>query len=383
MKGAKVLIALGCWWLCSAGLLAQEEVYISLFYPNNTSSGVDANHRVELFNNSPSNVFDLSGWYLVTRQYAIRFPAGLKIGSRRSVSVAKSGADVLIQAGNQVVFRELGQGEGDFVALFSPGLELVDGFWFSSQSSVSFLPSRIALPKSVDGPPFRELPPESDPVWQSMAAAPDPALSFVRISGQWRIQSRRANINPATEFDQFQGLYQDGLVNLSWITTFEADCFVLNVERSTDNREFSLLSRIPGQINQLKPTAYQYADTTPVQGRVYYYRIRNIDKFNNEIVSSSVRVRTQAESGALSLAIQRSNPSAGRLFDLRFSSQIAQQVRINLLDEELREIAVLFDGQVEAEKQHLIRLKKSLPVGKYFIVVSTESQKYYEQVVLE
>jgi hypothetical protein len=383
MKGAKVLIALGCWWLCTAGLLAQEEVYISLFYPNNTSAGVDANHRVELFNGSTSNAFDLSGWYLVTRQYAVRFPAGVKIGSLRSVSLAKSGADVLIQAGSQVVFRDAGQGEGDFVALFSPSLQLVDGFWFSTQSSVSFLPSRVPLPKSVDGPAFRELPPEADPVWQSMAAAPDPALSFVRISGQWRIQSRRANINPATEFDQFQGVYQNGRVNLGWTTTFEADCYFMNVERSTDNREFSLLSRVAGQVNQLKPTAYQYADSTAVQGRVYYYRIRNIDKFNNEIVSSSVRVRTEAESGALNLAIQRSNPSAGRLFDLRFSSQIAQQVRINLLDEELREIAVLFDGQVEAEKQHLIRLKKSLPVGKYFIVVSTESQKYYEQVVLE
>ena len=68
---------------------------------------------------------------------------------------------------------------------------------------------------------------------------------------------------------------------------------------------------------------------------------------------------------------------------MRFSARESQHVKVKLLDELLREIDILYTGTIEAKKQNLLNYTHQLPVGKYFVIVSTGSKRYYEPLVVD
>ncbi|MEO1451194.1 MAG: hypothetical protein AAFV07_16810, partial [Bacteroidota bacterium] len=77
-----------------------------------------------------------------------------------------------------------------------------------------------------------------------------------------------------------------------------------------------------------------------------------------------------------------SEVEGGPSVDVRFASQIDQVVRVQLLDEEFREMAMLYYGMVEADRQHLVTYNRPLVIGKYYIIVSTPQGRYYETFVV-
>jgi hypothetical protein len=178
-----------------------------------------------------------------------------------------------------------------------------------------------------------------------------------------------------------QTQYVDGIVTVKWSTRFEKDCYFHVVERSTDGKNFREIERVRTSGNTPGGQAYSCYDPKVEKDRVYFYRISNLDKFGNLLYSEPARVRTEASPDGFTFDVIRDEDR--RSLSVRFSSRDSQQVRIELLDEELRKISTLYLGDAEAEKQNLVSYNQSLPIGKYFVIVSTEERRFYEPFIME
>lgn len=373
--------------ICWVGACAQS-LYISKFVPSNPLNPQNADHRVELFYEGKKGYLDLSGYLLVTRHYVFRLPNNTFIGPMNALSLgrvtneANKHLDLEYSQQRDFTQREIeGTDEGDFAVLYDPNRNMVDAFYFGPQKSVSFLPTRVSLKT------YREnielaVPDEGDSRWAYLQNPEDPAMAFICINHNWHPTSRRSNIFPAARYRFLQAKYVDGIVSLKWKTLFENDCFVHTVERSTDGNTFEVLEQLRGPINSSQPFDYTYYDAVVEKNRVYYYRIANIDKFGNIIQSSLTKIRTEENPGGFTFDILPADKHTISSLNIRFSAKESQTVRIKLLDEQLREIANLYQGSIEAGKQNLLNYTKPLPVGKYFVVVSTSQRRYYEPFVV-
>jgi hypothetical protein len=71
------------------------------------------------------------------------------------------------------------------------------------------------------------------------------------------------------------------------------------------------------------------------------------------------------------------------IVSVRFYSAYSQRVKIKLYNAQFREIAVLYENPVYAEAQNLLRLKESLPSGKYILVATTDNKRYVESFIVK
>ncbi|WNJ20901.1 hypothetical protein [Pontibacter sp. G13] len=378
--------------LCTIGLgllvISQayaQDVYISRYIPGITASAQDPTHRVELFNESPTEYADLSGYYLLTRYYILKFPANTYIAPMGSLDMGSKqakGVDLVFDRKSRFsVRRPEGEDEGDYVVLYNRKQEIVDAFYFGKRVSVTFLPSQAQVPDPQIGDILLKAPDESDYRWTFLRNPRDPAMSFVRINGSWRPNDRVKNMVPATHYRLTGTKFVDGIVTLKWKTLFERDCYHHVVERSTDSKHFFPIERLVGPQNQAGAFEYTYYDAEVQEDRVYYYRIANIDKFGNTVYSKVAKVRTQQEAGSFTFDLIQDEVEGA--VNVRFSSRREQMVRMKLLDEELRQIDLLYVGDIEAEKQYLVNYTKRLPVGKYYVIVTAEERRYYEPFIVE
>ncbi|RMG62347.1 MAG: hypothetical protein D6722_18605, partial [Bacteroidetes bacterium] len=259
--------------------------------------------------------------------------------------------------------------------------EFVDGCYLSRKEEVDFLPGT----SDYQGRMFA-LPEEKDYRWAPrINNLPDPAMEFLRIHGSWVINSRSRTLPhaQATSYRLLQARYIDGVVTVKWKTAYERDCYAHWVERSTDGNDYRPLRRVRGSYNQEELSEYTFYDTDVQSNRVYYYRISNEDKFGQVVTSAPTMVRTEENPGSFTFDLLRGEGEGQDLLNVRFSSRTRQQVRMQLMDGELRELAVLYFGEVEAGQQNLVTYTQPLPVGKYFVIVSTEQNRLYEPFIVD
>ena len=376
-------------WLSWLGCLplAAQEVYLSRMAPGNPQHQHDVLFRIDLFNESEDFV-DLSGYVLITRHFALRLPTNTFIRRYSHLRLGRNdfNGDLDLAFSNLPTWKERKvdtEEEGDFVALLDPSLEMVDGFLYSPRATVNFLPTREWLQTPADDQLRLSIPDESDPRWEYLRNRRDPAMAFVRINGDWRPSSRSRNLWPATQFRDLSAKYVDGIATIQWRTLFERDCYFHILERSTDGKNYRPIEQVSGPVNSEDPFEYTLYDTGVERDRLYYYRVSCTDKFGYTTYATATKLRTQETPGEFTFDVIRAEIEGGRSFDVRFSSKDQQQVRVKLMDEALREVAVLFYGTVEAERQTLINYQDELANGKYYLIVATEKRRYYEPLIIE
>jgi len=355
--------------------------------PGNPQHQHDVLFRIDLFNESEDFV-DLSGYVLVTRHFALRLPTNTFIRRYSHLRLGRNdfNGDLDLAFSNLPTWKERKvdtEEEGDFVALLDPSLEMVDGFLYSPRATVNFLPTREWLQTPADDQLRLSIPDESDPRWEYLRNRRDPAMAFVRINGDWRPSSRSRNLWPATQFRDLSAKYVDGIATIQWRTLFERDCYFHILERSTDGKNYRPIEQVSGPVNSEDPFEYTLYDTGVERDRLYYYRVSCTDKFGYTTYATATKLRTQETPGEFTFDVIRAEIEGGRSFDVRFSSKDQQQVRVKLMDEALREVAVLFYGTVEAERQTLINYQDELANGKYYLIVATEKRRYYEPLIIE
>ncbi len=89
------------------------------------------------------------------------------------------------------------------------------------------------------------------------------------------------------EFAKFNAIRQGQKTSLAWTTASEVNNDVFVVERSTDNLEWTVISRVDGAGTSTEAISYVAIDERPENG-INYYRVAQID-FNGEISFSPVR----------------------------------------------------------------------------------------------
>jgi hypothetical protein len=65
-------------------------------------------------------------------------------------------------------------------------------------------------------------------------------------------------------------------VKIDWITAYEKDNLLFEVERSLDGRHFTTIGNINGKGNSTDRQTYSFYDEKPVNG-VSYYRLKQVD----------------------------------------------------------------------------------------------------------
>lgn len=317
----------------------------------------DPRHRVEVFNATAAPL-DVSGYLLLTRQYAARFPAGTVIPPFQALSMAKSGPVSLpFTAFDDFSLRfaqEITQ--GDYVALLDRRNRMVDGFWISPRTPV-FLPDvwqGISVPAA------------NSRLWSGMSLDPRIPMAVIRLAGGWQMASDTKNLTPATEFGPFSATYRDGVVALSWQTQFEEECYAFEVERSANGGPFARLQTVRAAINARTPQRYLAYDTEAKPDQLYQYRIRQQDKFGFVLTSAAVPVSTRRQAGDVSLTVLPEEAGAAPSFSI--NALTATPVQVLLLDESYAVVGTLYRGELGAGDSRLIALRQGLPNGTYVVL---------------
>lgn len=382
------ILLLFTWLSICPTSLSGQQTYISKYVSGQSGKAEDRAHRIELFNESRTLSQDLSGYMLMTRNYVFQFPDQTILRPLQSLRLGydATGGKLDLAYARLETWKKrepIGSQNGDFTILYDQTGEIVDAFYFSLLETVDFLPTSLTWKTSDGSDMFLEAPREDDPIWVHLKASQDPAFSFFRIAGRWQVGSRNKNILPAVKYRTPKISYEGSSVLLSWTTQEERDCFFHLIERSTDGKNFKEIGIVESIGSSSQEQTYSYTDTEIEQDRLYYYRIANSDKFGNVVYATPVKIRSEEGLGLFALEILEGDPSTNHALNLRFSGKEQQQIRIQLMDEELREISVLYYGIIEANKQNLIIYKDPLPLGKYFVIVSTEAKRYYEPFIIE
>jgi hypothetical protein len=363
-------------------MAAGQEVYLSRFAGGNFLK--DNRHRIDIFNES-ENYRSMGGWLLVTRQYVARFPANTVIAPHSSLRLAKR------KEGNfrpDLAFTDLKDfliriperiEAGDYAVLFDPNLRIIDAFFFSPVPEPGFLPDEGELITFRQDKVRFRIPEAANPRWSSLQLAPDPAMVFIHMADAWQVTSRNRNLFPATEYDPPEAKYVDGIITLKWKSRFEQDCFSHRIERSLEGGPFREAGSVEGKGNTRLPSEYILYDDKVDAGKAYRYRIVNVDKFGNEVFSPEVAIRTEMSASAFMLEWFWGESAGSSDLNVRFSTRQPQEVRIKILDEQFREVAMLFAARLEANSPHLIKFREELPLGKYFLVADTDKRRVYRE----
>lgn len=331
----------------------------------------DPRHRVEIFNTTALPL-DLSGYLLLTRQYAARFPQGTVVQPFRSLSMAKGGNVSLpftaISDFSLRFAQEINQ--GDYVALYDKRGRMVDGFWISPKTPVF-------LPDSWQGV---QVPSANNRIWSGMAIDPRIPMAVIRLNSGWQMASDIKNLTPATEFGPLNGSYRDGVVALSWQTQFEEECYSFDIERSTDGGPFVKIQTIPAAVNASRPQRYLAYDTKAQPEHLYQYKIKQQDKFGFVLQSPAIAVSTRRQTGDVSLSVLPEE--AGSPPSLIISAQRATSAHVLLLDSQLSALGSLYLGELEAGGSRLIALRPGLPAGTYHVLAQFDGHRILQSISL-
>lgn len=374
--------------VCPCWLLAQNPV-ISRFVPGPYNS--NQSHRVELFN--PQNrPIPLAGYRLITRDYAFEFPNGITLQGESVYSIGKLGGrnlpkpDLVLNQVKDLHLRGVYDQDGNYVVLIDKNGELVDGMYFSPNSQVAFLPDKVAWQSGGRNISLL-VPPESAGVWKgkSVNTGPDPVLCFIHLLGPdtWLPTSISANLTPATQYKRFSARYFKGVVTLRWTTTFEDQAFFHRIERSPDGIDFEMIRKIRAKDLGPAPQDYEFFDDSLEMGESYYYRITNFDLYGFQISTEIQEVKVGGAGGDFFMEVFLGKTGAGQEVNILFSAKRAMRARIKVLDERFREVGLIFDDDIPAEKENLIKLSDSLPPGKYLIVADILSQRFFKEIIID
>ncbi len=98
------------------------------------------------------------------------------------------------------------------------------------------------------------------------------------------------------EFGEITAEWQDGNVNLKWITFTETNNSHFIVERSTDAKEFEDAGTVQGNGTTAEISEYSFTDNSAETGKQLYYRLKQVDFNGNNDYSEVITLLPPQES---------------------------------------------------------------------------------------
>ncbi len=187
----------------------------------------------------------------------------------------------------------------------------------------------------------------------------------VQVSNSWLL-----NIVPV-EFVSFSATAQNGKVDLAWQTASETNNKGFEVERSLDNKNFSVVGYVDGRGTTTQTSVYNFSDKFDVNGTVYY-RLKQIDFDGTTAFSNTIEVESNLITGFEMFQNYPNpfNPSTTIKFTVAESGMVSLKV-FNVTGEE---VVNLFNQSVENGTVYTVNFDASrLNSGVYFAQLSQGS----------
>ena len=122
-----------------------------------------------------------------------------------------------------------------------------------------------------------------------------------------------------------------GSYTLFWETASEFNNAGFEIQRSVDGVEFRKIGWIDGAGTTTETQQYQYADLDIPTGRVYYYRLKQVDYDNQFEYSPIIKFEPDFE-GAFAILDVLPNPTNKNFADLRLVSPREEEAEITIYD---------------------------------------------------
>jgi len=191
--------------------------------------------------------------------------------------------------------------------------------------------------------------------------SPQPATPFdvlgvaTQFNGRPQIQpSARADFRPSgslpVELVEFRANAIGTDVELNWRTASETDNYGFEIQRKTTNSEFQKIGFVAGHGTTAQAQSYHFVDGKLAIG-TYYYRLKQIDRDGSFSFSAAIEAVASIAPETFTLRQNHPNPF-NPVTTIEFVLGKSQKARLAVYNVLGHEIAILFDGQVEAGKSY-------------------------------
>jgi subtilisin family serine protease len=181
------------------------------------------------------------------------------------------------------------------------------------------------------------------------------------------------------ELISLSALYSNGSVKLEWVTSTETNNYGFEIQRKTDNSLFQSIGFISGSGTSTNSITYTFTDND-IQTSRYFYRLKQID-FNGSFEYSDEILIEIPELNDYILFQNYPNPF-NPTTKLRFSVPQRSLVRITLNDILGRELALLFNEEMDAGTNEIEIDASSLSSGNYFVKMTSGKVQVIKKITL-
>lgn len=367
-------------------LLPAQNLYILKFISGNFQQ--DNSHRVEIYNANDYPI-NISSYLLVTRDYAFIFPKNSFIPAKSKIALGKTSTyanplNFSYEKYMSFLFKPRKTTQrGNYVILFNRQHKIIDAFYHSSKQNVTFLPDSGQYLDSKNKLGNYIVPSEKSKVWRFFPLNYDPALVFLHYGNEWKVASKTVNINPVIIYDNFFGIYQDKINKIKFSAKVTPYLREIVLERGNTTYNFNKISAIDFSKQDKTNIKRIIYDKDVKQNETYYYRLKAEDIFGYKTFSSVIKVQTIQPREEFTMDFYSEKINGELQYNVKIYTFLLQQVKIKILDSKYREVAILFNQNMNSNTFKMIKLKKKLQQGTYFIVAKTQFRRYFKKINLQ
>ncbi|MCB0517080.1 MAG: T9SS type A sorting domain-containing protein [Chitinophagales bacterium] len=157
---------------------------------------------------------------------------------------------------------------------------------------------------------------------------------------------------------------EDVLVN--WATATEENSAYFIVERSQDGINFSEVGRLDAAGDSHSVLAYAFTDKSVQNCETYYYRLKEVDVFGEEVIVSKVEQINTLNKDCLNVNVAPV-PTSDKLI-VTLSSGVSSDINISIYDVLGREVKLQNEKAISGENIYIVEVE-DLASGAYFINV--------------
>lgn len=171
-------------------------------------------------------------------------------------------------------------------------------------------------------------------------------------------------IMPLT-MDQFNGFYDNGVIQLKWKTFSELNIDHFDIERSTDGVNFRQIGRVYASGGEVTNNTYSYVDVSAERG-TNFYRLALIDEDGNYTYSKAVTLTVDIK--GITVSVVYPNPFSKRV-QVKLDCLKAEQITIRVLDNSGNVVRSQMANLQKGENNIVVQNVAELPGGVYFLEV--------------
>lgn len=166
--------------------------------------------------------------------------------------------------------------------------------------------------------------------------------------------------------DQFNGFYDNGVIQLRWTTFTEINMDHFDVERSTDGTNFRQIGRVDAAGNEKGNTPYSYLDISAERGS-NFYRLAMVDNEGNYTYSNVITISVDVK--GISVSVVYPNPFSKRVQVKLDCTRPSEEVTIRVIDNAGAVVRTQVEKLGKGENNIVIQNVAELPSGVYYLEV--------------